>query len=158
MSEIVFVPSPRTPLWLPYFHSLVPAGFPSPAFDHEHIRLDLNGLLLPHPDCSFLIRSFGESMTGGDAGIKSGSLLAIDCSLTPRPNDIVIASADGSDYTLKRLVQRRDKSWWLVPDNPSHPPIAIDAPDLFTVWGVVTHVVNETRPGKLSQHVRARGW
>ena len=62
-------------------------------------------------------------MTGGDDGIKNGSLLAVDSSLTPRPNDIVNASADGSDYTLKRLVQRPDQSWWLVPDNPSFAPI-----------------------------------
>ena len=158
MPEIVFVSAPRDPLWLPFFHSLVPAGFPSPAQDHESIKLDLNGLLLPHPDCSYLIRAYGDSMTGGDDGIKNGSLLAVDSSLTPRPNDIVIASADGSDYTLKRLVQRPDQSWWLVPDNPSFAPIAIDAPDLFTVWGVVTHIINETRPGKLSQHVWSRRW
>lgn len=156
MREIVVVFAPRAPLWLPLFESVVPAGFPSPANDHIPVELDLNGLLLPHPDATYLIRCFGDSMTGGEDGIKSGSLLAVDCTLTPRPNDVVIASVDGSDYTLKRLVQRPNKSWWLTPDNPCFPPIAIDSPDLFTVWGVVTHVVNETRPGKLSQHVRAR--
>jgi DNA polymerase V len=60
------------------------------------------------------------------------------------------------DYTLKRLIQRPDQSWWLVPDNPLYAPIPIETPDVFTVWGVVTHIVNETRPGKLGQYVRAR--
>lgn len=156
MREIVIVASPREPLWLPFFESLVPAGFPSPANDHEPIKLDLNGLLLPHPDSTYLIRCFGESMSGGDDGIKSGSLLAVDCSLSPQHNDVVIASVDGSDYTLKRLIQRADQSWWLVPDNPTYPAFPIDSPDLFNVWGVVTHIVNETRIGKLSQHVRPR--
>ena len=156
MPDIVFVPSPRDPLWLSFFDTVVPAGFPSPVNDHEPIKLDLNGLLLPHPDSTYLIRAYGDSMTGGDDGIKSSSLLTVDCSLSPRPNDVVVASVDCSDYTLKRLVQRPDKSWWLVPDNPMYAAIAIDTPDMFVVWGVVTHTVNETRPGKLSQHVRSR--
>jgi DNA polymerase V len=156
MREFVVVSVLHQPVWLPFIESLVPAGFPSPALDHESAALDLNALLLPHPDATYLIRCFGDSMMGGEDGIRSGSLLAVDCTLKPQSNDVVIASLDGMDYTLKRLIQRPDQSWWLVPDNPTYAPVPIESPDVFTVWGVVTHIVNETRPGKLGQHVRAR--
>jgi DNA polymerase V len=153
MSEVVVLPVARKPLWLLFFNTLVPAGFPSPAEDHRGIKVDLNRLLLPHPDSSYLVRVMGDSMTGGDSGIRDGALLAVDCSLKPQSDDVVIAVVEG-DFTVKRLVQRGPEIWFLVPDNPCYPEIAITQPDLFDVWGVVTHVVTETRRGRLSSHVR----
>lgn len=92
-------------------------------------------------------------MTGGDSGIRNGALLAVDCSLKPESNDVVIAVVEG-EFTVKRLVQRAPEAWFLVPDNPCYPEIKIPEPDLFDVWGVVTHVVTETRRGRLSSYVR----
>ncbi|AII53653.1 hypothetical protein N008_16940 [Hymenobacter sp. APR13] len=116
------------------------------------MKLDLNRLLLPHPDASYLVRVMGDSMTGGESGIRDGALLAVDCLLEPRPDDVVIAAIEG-EFTVKRLVKRRSGAWFLVPDNPSFPEMAIDTPDMFDVWGVVTHVVTETRRGRLSNHL-----
>ncbi|UOQ81726.1 LexA family protein [Hymenobacter sp. 5414T-23] len=132
---------------------MVPAGFPSPAEDHRGIKLDLNRLLLPHPDSTYLVRVMGDSMTGGDSGIRDGALLAVDCSLKPQSDDVVIAVLEG-EFTVKRLIQRGPSAWFLVPDNPCYPETSITQPDLFDVWGVVTHVVTETRRGRLSSHVR----
>ena len=141
-------------MWLLFFESLVPAGFPSPADDHRGIKLDLNRLLLPHPDSTYLVRVMGDSMTGGESGIRDGALLAVDCHLRPQPDDVVIAVVEGS-FTVKRLVKRPGNAWYLVPDNPSYPEVRIDGePDIIDVWGVVTHVVTETRRGRLSGHVR----
>ncbi|GAB3294335.1 LexA family protein [Hymenobacter tenuis] len=70
---------------------MVPAGFPSPAEDHRGVKLDLNRMLLPHPDSTYLVRVMGNSMTGGESGIQDGSLLAVDCQLKARPDDVVIA-------------------------------------------------------------------
>jgi DNA polymerase V len=116
--------------------------------------LDLNALLLSHPQATYLVQVSGHSMTGGESGIRDGALLAVDCRLKPQPNDIIIAVVEGQ-YTVKRLVQRADSSWWLVPDNPSYPSLPLNGdPDLYDCWGVVTHVLTETRPGKLSRYVR----
>ncbi|RZJ86744.1 MAG: umuDC operon-like protein, partial [Hymenobacter sp.] len=41
-----------TPFVLPVFSSLVPAGFPSPASDELAGVIDLNRLLLRHPDAT----------------------------------------------------------------------------------------------------------
>ncbi|OYZ55825.1 MAG: hypothetical protein B7Y21_13715 [Hydrogenophilales bacterium 16-61-112] len=38
------------PLALPFFATPVQAGFPSPADDHQEDRLDLNRLLVRHPE------------------------------------------------------------------------------------------------------------
>ncbi|RSK33057.1 translesion error-prone DNA polymerase V autoproteolytic subunit [Hymenobacter metallilatus] len=153
MSEVVVLPMARKPVWLLFFEGLVPAGFPSPADDHRGTRLDLNRLLLPHPDSTYLVRVTGDSMTGGESGIRDGALLAVDCRLTAEHNDVVIAVVEGQ-FTVKRLIRRRANTWFLVPDNPCYPEISITEPDLFDVWGVVTHVVTETRRGRLSSHVR----
>ncbi|WP_260625746.1 LexA family protein [Hymenobacter sediminicola] len=140
-------------MWLLLFDSLVPAGFPSPAEDHRGVKLDLNRLLLPHPDSTYLVRVMGDSMTGGESGIRDGALLAVDCQLEAQPDDVVVAMLEGG-FTVKRLVKRGPEAWFLVPDNPCYPEVRITEPDLFTVWGVVTHVVTETRRGRLSSHVR----
>ncbi|MCA8830472.1 translesion error-prone DNA polymerase V autoproteolytic subunit [Hymenobacter pini] len=153
MCEVLFVPVVREPIWLTFFDSCVPAGFPSPAEDHRGMKLDLNKLLLPNPDSSYLVRVMGDSMTGGESGIRDGALLAVDCQLRADHNDVVIAVVEGQ-FTVKRLVKRAGDRWFLVPDNPCFPELAIDEPDLFSVWGVVTHVVTETRRSRLSSHVR----
>lgn len=152
MCEVVLLSIRRRPVWLLFFGSLVPAGFPSPAEDHRGVRLDLNQLLLPHPDSTYLVRVTGDSMTGGESGIRDGALLAVDCHLRAQPDDVVIAVIEGQ-FTVKRLV-KREATWWLVPDNPTFPSIEVTEPDLFDVWGVVTHVVTETRRGRLSSYVR----
>lgn len=153
MCQLVLLPIIRKPVWLLFFDSRVPAGFPSPADDHRGVKLDLNRLLLPHPDSTYLVRVMGDSMTGGDSGIRDGALLAVDCHLQYQPDDVVIAVVEG-EFTVKRLVKRGPDSWWLVPDNPAYPERQITEPDSFDVWGVVTHVVTETRRGRLSSYVR----
>lgn len=153
MCEVVFLPVVRKPAWVRLFDISVPAGFPSPAEDHRSIKLDLNRLLLPHADSCYLVRVMGHSMTGGESGIRDGCLLAVDNQLQAQHNDVVIAMVEG-DFTVKRLIQRGPQAWFLVPDNPSYPELRIGEPDLFTIWGVVTHVVTETRRGRLSSHVR----
>jgi DNA polymerase V len=153
MCQVTILSVSRKPLWLRFFDTQVPAGFPSPAEDHRGVKLDLNRLLLPHPDASYLVRVMGDSMTGGESGIRDGALLAVDCHLEPQPGDVVIAVLEGQ-FTVKRLEKRGPESWWLVPDNPSYPARQIQEPDMFDVWGVVTHVLTETRRGRLSSHVR----
>lgn len=145
----------REPLWIIECEIDVPAGFPSPAEGHRGPRIDLNSILLPHPDCTYLARVTGNSMDGDPSHIIDGALLAVDCSLKPQPGHIVVAAIEGN-FTVKRL-EKRGKAYWLVADNPKFQPIEVSSLGRdFEVWGVVTHVVTEMINGKLTEHVRTR--
>jgi DNA polymerase V len=153
--ELIPVPAPTdNPFLLPWFSTLVPAGFPSPAADHIEVGglFDLNRLLLRHPDATYLVRVSGESMAGAE--IHTGDLLAVDKHLEADHNHIVVAVVEG-EVTVKRLV-RKGQTWWLVPANPAYQPYEITDPDGLRIWGVVTHVVHELVPGKLHALLHTR--
>ena len=79
---------------IPYFESTVSAGFPSPADDHLHTKLDLNDLLVQNPSATYYVRVVGDSML--NAGIMSGDLLVVDRSLEVRNNCITLYNQDFS--------------------------------------------------------------
>ena len=58
----IFKADASAALSLPLIETRVPAGFPSPADDHAHPRLDLNKHLIRHPLSTFFIRLEGDSM------------------------------------------------------------------------------------------------
>ncbi|MEY3654247.1 MAG: LexA repressor, partial [Pseudomonadota bacterium] len=74
--------APGAPQPLAFFNATVRAGFPSPAADHSHKRIDLNDHLVRNREATFLFRVRGDSMTG--AGIYDGDTLVIDRSLDAR--------------------------------------------------------------------------
>ncbi|MBT9395247.1 translesion error-prone DNA polymerase V autoproteolytic subunit [Hymenobacter sp. NST-14] len=150
--ELFDVGTPTTTLWLPVYASLVPCGFPSPASDELEELFDLNRLLFRHPEATYLIRVSGESMQGAE--IHAGDLLAVDKHLEADHNHIVVAVIEG-ECTVKRLV-RRGTSWWLQAENPAYADYPITEPDNLRIWGVVTHVVHELIPGKLTALLRSR--
>jgi DNA polymerase V len=140
------------PFLLPVFNWRVPAGFPSPADDHVEGLFDLNRLLFRHPDATYLVRVTGESMA--QAEIHAGDLLAVDKHLEADHGHIVVAVVEG-ECTVKKLV-RKGESWWLMPANPAYRPYEITEPNELRIWGVVTHVVHELIPGKLSALLLSR--
>ena len=103
-------------LRLPIVKASISAGFPSPAEDYIDKKIDLNQELIHHPSSTFFLRVSGQSMTG--AGIHDGDLLIVDRSLTPIPNQIVIAILDGS-FTVKRLIQKSN-TLFLEAAHPSY--------------------------------------
>ena len=149
---LIAVPEPSPDCFLlPLFSYLVPAGFPSPASDHLEGVFDLNRLLLRHPDATYLLRVSGESMAGAE--IHTGDLLAVDKHLEADHNHIVVTVVQG-ECTVKRLV-RDGATWWLKPENPAFEPYEITEADELRIWGVVTHVVHELIPGKLTALVQS---
>jgi DNA polymerase V len=128
---------PSTTL-LPLLNSMLTCGFPSPAADYETERVDLNRLMLRHPDASFLGYAEGDSMTG--AGIHDGDVLAIDRSMLPEDGDIVVAFVEGW-HTVKRLRKRVD-SVALVAENDAYPPIEVRNADELRIAGVVVLVLH----------------
>lgn len=121
---------------LPLFSDLVPCGFPSPAQDYIEQRIDLNEILVQHPNATYFVKSSGDSMTG--AGIGNGDLLVVDRSRKPAHGDIVIAAIDG-EFTVKRL--QLHPILMLVPENSSYAPITINSEDTLDIFGVVTFIV-----------------
>ena len=125
---------------IPIFTDRVSAGFPSPASDYIEDNLDLNKHLISNPAATFIVKASGHSMI--DANIQSGDLLIVDKSLTPKHNNIVIASIFG-DLTVKRL-RRKNRNMFLVSNNSDYPSFEIKEEMECFIWGVVTYIIHET--------------
>ncbi len=124
----------------PVFLDKVSAGFPSPATDYMENKLDLNEYLIRHPAATFIVKASGSSMVNAD--IYSGDLLIVDRSVTPKSNNIVIASIFG-DLTVKKL-KKKEKSFFLISANDEYPSIEVKEEMECFIWGVVTYIIHET--------------
>jgi DNA polymerase V len=121
--------------------STVKAGFPSPAGDYEESPISLDKLLISNPSSTFLLKVSGESMI--DAGIQTGDLLVVDCSLQPRQNDIVVAILEG-EFTVK-IYKKDSTGIYLYPANDSYPIFELAKFSDSSIWGVVTSVIRKIR-------------
>ena len=130
----------KTQINTPVFLDKVSAGFPSPATDYMENKLDLNEYLITHPAATFIVKASGSSMV--NANIYSGDLLVVDRSITPKNNNIVIASIFG-DLTVKKL-KKKEKSFFLVSANEEYPSIEVKEEMECFIWGVVTYIIHET--------------
>ena len=124
---------------IPFYESGVKAGFPSPAQDLADIGIDLNGVIIPHPETSFLARVDGNSME--DGGILDNDILVIERSPDPKVGYVAICYING-EFTVKRISIQKGKLY-LVPANKSFQPIAVEPCDDFIVWGVVTYCIHK---------------
>jgi DNA polymerase V len=122
---------------IPFFSSMVEAGYPSVAEDHIEEMLDMNNLLVKNPATTFCVKVTGMSMM--DAGIYEGDKLLVDSSITPSEGKIIIAAIDGM-LTVKRLGYINKKPF-LIPENVNFEPIPILENSEVHVWGVVTNIL-----------------
>lgn len=126
-------------LKLPLYSSKVSAGFPSPADDFIEKTLDLNDLVIKHPQATFFVRVSGNSMI--NANIRDGDILIVDRALEPKEGKIVIANVDG-EFVLKRIRKKNGKLY-LFPENSDFNPIEIKEGMECEIWGVVTYVIHK---------------
>lgn len=131
--------APTPPVWVTRIPHTVPAGFPSPAEDHAIERIDLNAVLIRHPQATFLMRVSGASMR--EAGIDDGDVVLVDRAITPVHGHIVVAVVDG-EFTVKRL-WRRGEQLRLKAANPTYPDIVPRPDQTIEVWGVVTSAIKQ---------------
>ena len=117
----------------------VAAGFPSPAEDHAVKRIDLNDILIRHPQATFLMRVSGSSMK--DAGIDDGDVVLVDRAIKPCHGHVVVAVVDG-EFTVKRLWKRGDRMK-LQAANPTYPDITPREGQQVEIWGVVTNAIKK---------------
>lgn len=116
------------------------AGFPSPAMDYIENEMDLNALLIKHPSSTFMIEAEGDSMVNI---IPDGAKLLVDRSLQVRQNDIVLAIINGEFFV--KYYNRRGDTISLVAGNPKYAPVKIVDGMEFSIFGVVAHVLIDTR-------------
>ena len=124
---------------IPLVGGYVTAGFPSPAEDYIELGIDLNKHLIKNPVSTFFLRVSGNSMN--KAGIYNNDLLIIDRSLTPKPDQIVVAILDG-EFTLKRLI-KDNNSYYLKADNTNYPAINLYQYEDVQIWGVAIYSVHK---------------
>lgn len=116
----------------------IKAGFPSPAEDFSHDKIDLNKLLIKHPDATFYAKVKGSSMT---EDFNEGDLLIIDRSVEYSDNKIALCFIDG-EFTLKRIKYQDDKCY-LSPSNEDFPLIEVSINSNAQIWGIVTYSVKK---------------
>jgi DNA polymerase V len=119
--------------------SRVAISFGSPAADSGITRLDLNDLLIQHPQAAFLMRITGSAMRG--AGIDDGDLALVDRAIDAGHGQVVIAVM--RDEFLCRRLCRDGDALGLQSDDPGCPTVWGTEGDSFDVWGVVTHVIKQ---------------
>lgn len=138
---IMYRPDFGTALALPLHHSVLPAGFPSPADDYLETRLDLNKHLVNNTSATFFAKVRGHSME--DAGIHEGDIIIVDRSKEVRNNDIAVCVING-EFTVKRICFDGDHIT-LKPETESKTfqPLKITESDQFMVWGVVTYIIHK---------------
>lgn len=124
---------------IPLTESGVHAGFPSPADDFLDGVLDLNDLVIKHPEATFFARVEGDSMQ--DEGIVEGNILVVDKAETPRDGSLAVSYIDG-EFTLKRVRMEKDRIL-LVPANPKYKTIEVTEDNDFAVWGVVKWILKK---------------
>ena len=91
------VPIIADPAWVQSVLNTVQAGFPSPAEDHALERVDLNKVLIRHPEATFLMRVRGPSMR--EAGIDDGDVVLVDRAIRASHGHVVVAVVDG-EFTV----------------------------------------------------------
>lgn len=128
-------------LSIPFFNSVISAGFPSPASDYVELELDFNSLLVAHPSSTFCVRVMGDSMK--DANIQSGDILIVDRSLHAKSDTLIVAILNG-DFLVKRLIIEGNK-YLLVPENSMYKTIHVNQNDEFEIWGIITFIIHQAK-------------
>ena len=86
-------------------------------------------------DYSFALRIKGDSM---EPEFHEGDIIIIDPSVEPRPGDYVVAKRDkDNEATFKKYRRPAEDVIELVPLNPDHPPLKIDAKTPGKIIGVM---------------------
>lgn len=115
----------------------VAISFGSPAGESGIGRLDLNEILVRHPQAAFLMRVSGDAM--GADGILDGDLALVDRAIEASHGHVVIAVL--ADEFVCRRLHRAGEDVRLVAADRHVPDHVANEGDEFQIWGVVTHVV-----------------
>jgi DNA polymerase V len=113
------------------------SGFPSPAEDAITLKIDLNRVLIQHPEATFFVRVKGNSFA--DAGVEHNNLLIVDKSLPLRNGALAVCFLNG-EFTL-RIIHKTPKSYQLRTTKNQAEGIEIKEGEELQVWGIVSHII-----------------
>lgn len=137
--------SPQLEIWRPEFSRLeipmggyVAAGPFSNVDDFSSERIDLNKLLIKHPEATFYARVKGNSMNGD---FNDGDLLVVDRAEEWSHGKIALCYLDGA-FTVKRI-HIENGVCLLIPSNPKYKPITLTSENTLTVWGIVLYSIRK---------------
>ena len=123
----------------------VAIGFGSPSGDTGVTRLDLNDILVRHPQASYLMRIAGSAMS--EMGIDDGDLVLIDRAIPPAHGHVVIAVV-GEEFVCRQLSKQANTlRLQAMGKDPSGCADIVagegddDGSVAFQIWGVVTQVI-----------------
>ena len=115
----------------------VAIGFGSPAGDSGVTRLDLNDILVRHPEATFLMRVAGDALR--ELGITAGDLVIVDRAIEPAHGQVVVAVVD-DEFVCRRL-HLQDGHLRLQGARPGGADIVAGEGRALQVWGVVTQAI-----------------
>ena len=120
----------------------VRAGFPSPADEEPHEKLDLVRLLVRHPASTFFFRIGGTSMVEED--MDEGDIIIVDRSVEPYNGCSAVCFIDG-EFTVKRVEMSEGKVRLMPANelNDKYKPIEVSPENQFMIWGVVTYTIKK---------------
>ena len=107
------------------------AGFPNAGEDQAAESMSLDAVVFRHRLSTFLWQ-LGQAIP--EMGWQEGSVVVVDRALSPRQNDFVVAIVD-EDFVVRKFHQKR------LYDLAGR----IEKSETVTVWGVITHVLQEYR-------------
>ncbi|MBU2901824.1 S24 family peptidase [Maribacter dokdonensis] len=96
-------------------------GFSSPATHYAEPRIDLNEVLVINSSATFFIRVVDDEHN--EVGINTNDVLIVDKSITPKRNQLVLATVEDSFKIIK-----------------------IDETSLseLNIWGTITYIIKST--------------
>lgn len=123
---------------LPLYSSSVSAGIPAPVSEDIEEEVDLNSLLIQHPNSTFFARVVGDAKNF--EGIKDGDMLIIDTYNQPSDGKLVLVQLN------KTLAIRRyrifDCAEYLETPMGQFIPINNDFFESLDFVGVITHLIH----------------
>lgn len=121
------------------FAGEVNCGFPSPADDFVQDTLDLNKLLIKHPDATFFAIARGYSLA---PLVNPGDVIVIDKSAEWSHDLLACCFIDG-EFTVK-WIEKSEHKIRLIPLNPEF-PILEYSPEKnnIYIWGIITAIINK---------------
>lgn len=123
---------------IPFYSSSVSAGFPTPVTDEVEDEIDLNTLLIQHPNSTFFARVVGDAKNF--EGIKDGDMLIVDSYKNPVDNKLVLVQIN-KDLTIRRY-RIFDGSEYLETPSGQYLPVNSDFFDSLDFVGVITHLIH----------------
>ena len=112
-------------------------AFGSPSGDTGVTHLDLNDILVRHPQATFVMRIAGDAM--GETGIAAGDLVLVDRAIPPSHGHVVIAVVD-DDFVCRQLC-KQGRGIRLQATRAGCADIVAGVGTEFQLWGVVTQVI-----------------